>query len=374
MVAKYSDMPSAAPAGGGTVVPANRADVAKERFQTPTEAAGERYELRDPFAETTYRSESFGAIAAKADQLGSLRFTAITTDGKRTPVTKTDGDWQRGPQLAALSARAIDPATDRDEPHGPSKSGRHGNDRADAGLKETDGRTLAKLEAQAERASMISKLEGALGERYIIKRAPALGPLSVGQTEYRFRGDTSRVAFTESTFRLTTDTNSPSVARSMVDVAQARNWKGIRVAGSEDFRRMVWLEASARGVKALGYEPNPADLELLRRERDARQVNQIEADINSPTPSPAEKTSGRGGGRKAVMAAIEAVLVAKHVPGAQRAAVLAAANEQMAQRARAGQSPRVKVYDKAAPVQRPVKVPALDVTQVRDRAGPSHMR
>ena len=101
MVAKSSDMPSAAPANGGTVVPANRADVAKERFQTPSEAAGERYELRDPFAETTYRSASFGAIAAKADQLGSLRFTAIGTDGERIPVIKADGEWQRGPQLAA---------------------------------------------------------------------------------------------------------------------------------------------------------------------------------------------------------------------------------------------------------------------------------
>ena len=251
----------------------------------------------------------------------------------------------------------MDPATNRDEPHGPSKSGRHEHDRADAAIKEADGKTLAKLEARAERASMISKLEAALGERYVIKRAPALGPVTVGQTEYRFRGDTSRVAFTESTFRLTTDTNSPSVARSMVDVAQARNWKGIRVAGSEDFRRMVWLEASARGVKALGYEPNPADLELLRREREARQVNRIEAAHSSPAPSPAEKPTGRGGGRKAVMAAIEAVLVAKHVPEAQRSAVLAAANEQMAQRARAGQTPRVKIYDKAAPVQRPATVP-----------------
>ena len=59
-------------------------------------------------------------------------------------------------------------------------------------------------------------------ERYVIKRAMvSIGDKPVGQTEYRFRGDTTRVAFTESTFRLATDTNSPSVARSMVDVAEA---------------------------------------------------------------------------------------------------------------------------------------------------------
>ena len=116
-------------------------------------------------------------------------------------------------------------------------------------------RSIAKVDAQAERSAEAARLEAALTERYVIKRAPVMvGNVSVGHTEYRFRGDTSRVAFTESTFRLATDINSPSVARSMVDVAQARNWQTLRVSGNDDFRRLVWLEASARGVKTLGYE------------------------------------------------------------------------------------------------------------------------
>ncbi len=39
---------------------------------------------------------------------------------------------------------------------------------------------------------------------------------------------------------------------------------------------MVWLETSVRGVKALGYEPNLADLEVLKKERDSRLINSIE--------------------------------------------------------------------------------------------------
>jgi hypothetical protein len=200
--------------------------------------------------------------------------------------------------------------------------------------------------------------------------------MAIGRTEYRFRGDTSRVAFTESTFRLATDTNSPSVARSMVDVAEARNWRSLRVSGNEDFRRMVWLEASVRGVKTLGYEPNPADLEVLRRERESRQVNRIEptrdaTGENAAGAKPTEKGSARGsGGRKTVLAAIEAVLVAKRVPEKQRAAVMAAATEKLAQRLRDGQAPRIKVYDKAAPSQRPVVVPVPEVQRARERAAP----
>ena len=59
---------TAVPTRGGTVEPANRATVAKERFQTPIDAPGERYELRDPFAEVTYRANTFPEMVAKADR------------------------------------------------------------------------------------------------------------------------------------------------------------------------------------------------------------------------------------------------------------------------------------------------------------------
>ncbi|MEO8038207.1 MAG: LPD7 domain-containing protein [Betaproteobacteria bacterium] len=139
-----------------------------------------------------------------------------------------------------------------------------------------DARATATIDAQAERAALVARLESALMDRCIIKRAPVTtGDVTIGRTEYRFQGDTSRAAFAEPIFRLATDTNSPSVARSMIDVAEARNWKALRFSGNEDFKRMVWLEASVPGVKTLGYEPNPGDLEALKREREARLVNRI---------------------------------------------------------------------------------------------------
>ena len=376
-MATQTSASSATVPAGGTVEPANRASVAKERFQMPTEPMKERYELRDPFADTTHHSDSFTEISRKAKALGSTRFTALDADGRRTPVTLVEGQWRRGPQLEALPDRPLD-----DRPDGPGKPASRAKTHAQpvqVALAVEDKQNNAKLEASTERASYLEKLEAALNERYVIKRAPvSVGPVKVvGQTEYRFRGDTSRVAFTESTFKLATDINSPSVARSMVDVAQARNWKGLRISGSEDFRRLVWLEATVRGVKALGYEPSPADLELARRERDARQVNRIEPTRDSGTgtaAAPAEKSSARGSGRKATVAAIEALLVARGVPEAKRDAVLAAASEKLAQRAQAGQAVRVKVYDRSAPSQRPVLSPTPEVNRGRDRAAPVHTR
>ena len=380
MDADNSPIRQSAPAQGGTVEPANRAPVAIEKFQTPEPEPGERYELRDPFAEVTYRANTFPEMVAKADQLGSTRFVAVAEDGKRTPIQKVDGAWQRGEQRPAPPERPLDPGPARDDvPEAASPGPATGPSKATAQPEQADAKAVAKIDAQAERAALVARLESALMERYIIKRAPVtMGDVTIGRTEYRFRGDTSRVAFTESTFRLATDTNSPSVARSMVDVAEARNWKALRVSGNEDFKRMVWLEASVRGVKTLGYEPNHGDLEVLKREREARQINRIEParDASSgAAAAPAEKASARGGGgRKAVLAAIEAVLVAKKVPEKQRAAVMAAATEKLAQRIRDGQVPKVKVYDKAAPSQRPVVVPTPEMQRSRDRSAPAPVR
>jgi len=359
---------------GGTLEPANRAAVAKEKFETPLDFNGERFELRDPFAEVTYRAKTMAEITTKAEQIGSQRFTAIAEDGQRTPVTKVGTQWRRGESLPAQPERPLDPGPAKgdlaDTPTTP---------KAQPQPAQADAKALAKIESDAERSALVSRLEAALKDRYIIKNAPvSIGDVKIGHTEYRFRGDSSRVAFTESTFKLATDTNSPSVARSMVDVAQARNWKGLRVSGSEDFRRLVWLEASVRGVKAIGYEPNPADLDVLRREQQARQSNRIEPTQQAqsqPPASSAEKSSARGGGgRKAVVAAIEAILVAKGVPEAKRAAVLEAANEKLAQRLRAGITPKVKLYDKAAEPQRTPTAQVPQQARARDRAAPSHAR
>ena len=78
-----------------------------------------------------------------------------------------------------------------------------------------------------------------------------------------------------------------------------------------------------------------------------------------------------GGGRKAVLAALEAVLLAEHVPEAQRRAVMPAAADNLAQRVRNGETHRVKVYDRAAPTQRPIATPSPEAQRTRERSAPS---
>ena len=366
---------------GGTVEPAQRAPVAIRSFQTPETPPAERFELRDPFTDLTYRSDRYQDMDAKADQLGASRFVVLDAKGRRSFAHKVGGQWRReepkdpqrtvAPETKAppKPARAAKETPSKEVPLQPAAS----TSREPEAI---DPQALARMDAQAERAALVARLEAALLDRYLIKRAPvSVGAVSIGLTEYRFKGDNARVAFTETTFRLATETNSPSVARSMVDVAEARNWQSLRVTGSEDFKRLVWLEAAARGVKALGYDPNPADLERLKVERELRQVNRIEPGREasaSPGATPNDKPAGRGnGGRKAVLAAIDAILVAKRVPEKQREAIMAAATEKLAQRIRDGHTLKVKVYDPSAPSQRPVVAPKQEQQRTRERAAPA---
>lgn len=370
-------IPDAPTSQGGTVEPANRAPVAIRTFQMPEPEPGERYELRDPFTDLTYRSDRLQEIVAKADQLGANRFVVLDAREQRSFIHKVDGQWQR--EEPRRDGQTIPRATSSPEPNTQQAPNNviplPSAQKEPLAQETTDPQTTARIDAQAERAALVAKLEASLLDRYLIKRAPVtVGDVKIGLTEYRFKGDTSRVAFTESTFRLATETNSPSVARSMVDVAEARNWHSLRVSGNEDFKRLVWLEATARGVKTLGYEPNPADLERLKAERELRQVNRIEPgrEANaSQGSSPGEKPAGRGsGGRKAVLAAVEAILVANRVPEKQRMAIMAAATEKLAQRIRDGHTLKVKVYDKNAPSQRPAVAPKQEQQRIRERAAP----
>jgi len=66
-----------------------------------------------------------------------------------------------------------------------------------------------------------------------------------------------------------------------------------------------------------------------------------------------------------VLDAIEALLVANRVPETRREAVMVAAAEKLAQRIRDGPNPKVRIYDKNAPSQRPVVATQQDPQRSR---------
>lgn len=113
---------------------------------------------------------------------------------------------------------------------------------------------------------------------------------------------------------LVTKNNDKQTAQDMVSLAQAKGWDSIRVKGSGEFRRQVWLEASLQGLEVKGYRPREEDLALLKAASPDREVNSIDKDATrkpAATLSPADN---------AKVAAAEKVLLEalKGIPEQQR--------------------------------------------------------
>ncbi len=79
------------------------------------------------------------------------------------------------------------------------------------------------------------------------------------------------LAFKATEDRLTTRLASAQVVHDMIAVAEHRNWRGIHLRGSAEFRREAWLEASARGMDVAGYEPTDIDRGALASRRETRE-------------------------------------------------------------------------------------------------------
>lgn len=77
-----------------------------------------------------------------------------------------------------------------------------------------------------------------------------------------------------------------STAMDMIELAAHRGWSSMKVKGPEDFRREMWIEATAQGIKVQGYRPNDKD----RAEAD-RRAEMIGERVIERT-DPGRKTDG----------------------------------------------------------------------------------
>lgn len=96
------------------------------------------------------------------------------------------------------------------------------------------------------------------------------------ESRYHFRDDKAAVAFEDEGDKLVTQHNDAEVARSMVELAEAKMWSKLHLRGTDEFKREAWLEASMRGLETKGYKPHDIDLARLaelRLQRDAAPFN-----------------------------------------------------------------------------------------------------
>jgi hypothetical protein len=121
------------------------------------------------------------------------------------------------------------------------------------------------------------------------------------KNRYYFDQQRLKLAFVDKGLRLETKDASPVVAEALVGIAVARGWETMRVGGSKDFKREVWLAAELAGAKVVGYDPTEADKTLLQQKFQQQGVSRREApsrphtEVNTIAPiTEADKASHAG--------------------------------------------------------------------------------
>src|SRR6266478_895014 len=94
-------------------------------------------------------------------------------------------------------------------------------------------------------------------------------------------------AFTDHGAKLTTRSENTEVIRSLVAIAQARDWGEIRVTGTERFRKEAWFAARLSGLEVRGYKPTE-----FEHERVVRAVARREAGAAGREPNGAASERG----------------------------------------------------------------------------------
>ena len=115
------------------------------------------------------------------------------------------------------------------------------------------------------------------------------------ENQFFFRDKGNKLAFEDRGGKIVTAEKDGRVASAMAQMAEAKGWSTVKVSGTMEFKRQLWLEASARGMKVQGYTPKDADLAALQQMRESRTVGTVEKgfDQAAAKDSPAKTAEKR---------------------------------------------------------------------------------
>jgi Large polyvalent protein-associated domain 7 len=135
---------------------------------------------------------------------------------------------------------------------------------------DAEGRRRATNAREAEaNAAAPARVPAHIAAKYLIKG-----------NAYHF--DDQTVAFVDKGNSLTVRTHNKAVIQDLIAIAQARQWQGVSVSGTQAFRREAWSAAAAAGLTVSGYTPSEIERTAAERARSRREAT------SSPGVTPRE--------------------------------------------------------------------------------------
>jgi inner membrane protein len=226
-----------------------------------------KYQLDDARTDIRYVRTSPEAIQKDLDTAGDINFYyGITESGRTVMFTKTEQGWQ-SPQPGNRPV----PAQDRAEP--PPQ-------------RESDTEPLRALQNEGRKAILDLNYNippDSIAHRYI-----------VSDGKYMSAENGTTVMFTDKGNKLSTARSDAQTVNDMLEVVKEKGWDNIKLTGSKEFKRAMFLAAESRGIRTAGYRPTKEDLAYLDHLREERALNGVEerhtrepvktGESNSPSP------------------------------------------------------------------------------------------
>lgn len=102
-------------------------------------------------------------------------------------------------------------------------------------------------------------------------------------------GEKPQHVFTDHATKIVVHAKEPEKAQvqHLIDFAEEKNWSSIKVTGTKDFRRQVWLEASMRDIAVTGYSPSKEEIAQVEALKASRKNNS--QNTNTDTENAIEK-------------------------------------------------------------------------------------
>jgi len=94
---------------------------------------------------------------------------------------------------------------------------------------------------------------------------------------------TDALRFEDHGKKLSTPVEDRVVIADMISVAAAKNWGNLELKGTDNFKQIAWLEASARGIETKGFKPTERDLEQLDQMKRERGITSDKPNITGVT-------------------------------------------------------------------------------------------
>ncbi|HEY3744704.1 MAG TPA: LPD7 domain-containing protein [Gemmatimonadaceae bacterium] len=104
-------------------------------------------------------------------------------------------------------------------------------------------------------------------------------------------------AFTDHGAKLSTRSENTEVIRSLIAVAQARDWGEIKVTGTERFRKEAWFAARIAGVEVRGYKPTEFEQERVVRAIARREAGAAGREANGTASEREDRSIGQRSSR-----------------------------------------------------------------------------